>query len=394
MNSIARRLRFENLELRRLLAAVSIPDDLSGDAGAQIAAPVRIDSAAGVRGAEVHIRFDPAVLSLDTDDITAGTAWNGATDTLVVANVDPVAGTVVVFISASAELPNVAGSLVVFGFNIRDTAAVGTQSEIDLVQVRLNEGAVPVTPAPAAGADPTDGRVTVSDSGGGLADRISGTVYADTNNDNLPGELEGIPGVKITLVNTSSGATRDTTTGDDGKYEFIDVAAGNYRIVQTQPTAYADGGPNEIAVSLVEGQDLTNQNFRELGLRPQFVPNRLFTTAVRPVGSPAWVRSLRAVNIAAAAASSTEVASLSTSDVLPTALRPTAALRPLISPASIDVSPMLATINPAATQPESEQPTPAITLASLFASGQPEIRRDDAGDTTARDAALAQSGLW
>jgi hypothetical protein len=389
MNSTARRLRFENLELRRLLAAVSIPDDLSGDAGAEVAAPVRIDSAAGVRGAEVRIRFDPTVLSLDADDITAGTVWSGATDTQVVANVDPVAGTVVVFISASADLPNVAGSLVEFGFNLRETAAAGTSSEIDLVQVRLNEGAVPVTPAPAAGADPTDGRITVSDSGAGLADRISGTVYADTNNDNLPGEFEGIPGVKITLVNTSSGATRETTTGDDGKYEFTGVAAGSYRIVQTQPAAYANGGLNEITVSLAQGQNLANQNFRELGLQPQFVPNRLFTTAVRPVGSPAWVQSLRAVNIAALAASSTEVASLSEPVILPPA-----APQPLVSPASIDLSPTVATNDPAAAQPETEQAPPAITLASLFASAQPDTKRDEAGDTTARDAALAQLGLW
>lgn len=301
MSSFARRLGFENLELRRLLAAVNIPDDLSGQVGAEVATPINIDNAAGVRGAEIRIAYDPNILTLDADDIVAGSSWGEASDTQVVANVDADAGTIIIFISSSSELPTGAGSLAVLGFRIRETVTPDTTLAIDLVEVRLNEGAISVNPAPVAGPDPTDGSIVVVDEDPGQADRIAGTVYADTNSDNTPGEFAGIPGVLITLVNVSTNATRETTTDDNGQFEFLNVAAGNYRIVQTHPQAYIDGGNNELTATLAVGQNLANQNFREIGLRAEYVYNRLATSFALPLGSAAWIETLRRINVDAAA---------------------------------------------------------------------------------------------
>lgn len=305
MSSRARRLRLENLESRRLLAAVNIPDDLTGQVGAEVAAPVVIDSAEGVRGAEIRIKYDPNVLTLTAEDVTAGTAWQSVEDTQVVANVDQATGVVTVFVSASAGLPDIEGSLVIFAFVVREQATPGTETAIDLVEVKLNEGSIAVNPAPIAGPDPTDGSILIGE-GPGEADRIAGFVYADTNNDNLPGALEGIPGVTITLINVQDGSQRQTTTDATGAFEFTQLPAGRYRIVQTQPLAYLEGGVNEHTVDLAAGQNLENQNFRELGLRAAFVYNRLLTTTALPVGSAPWVAVLRQINLDAAAQAAPE----------------------------------------------------------------------------------------
>jgi len=394
MNSKSRRLAFEDLELRRLLAAVNIPDNLSGQAGAEVSTPVNIDNAAGIRAAEIRVQYDPGVLTLNATDITAGTAWAGAADTQVVANVDTQSGTVVVFISSSSDLTAIAGSIVVFGFDINDTATPGTQSPIDLVEVRLNEGAISVTPAPIAGDDPTDGQILVLDGAPGQADRITGIVYADANNDNLVGDLEGIPGVTVTLVNVATNATTQTTTGDDGRFEFTSVAAGNYRIVQTHPTAYIDGGNNELTATLAVGQSLTGQNFRELGLRPAFIYNRLLTTTVMPVGSANWIATLRNINIDAAAA----VAVASQADVAVAASQAlsrssvSSNSTPAVASATIEsYAPTLEALVSNKT-PEGESANPFVAVV-VPASPAPSDE-DEHEVLQSVDHAFAQMGLW
>ncbi|QDV23129.1 cohesin domain-containing protein [Aureliella helgolandensis] len=277
----------ENLEIRRLLAAVDIPSDLSGNVAAIVAAPVNIDTAAGIRGAEIRLAYDTSLLDLDSNSVSLGSVWSGSSDAQITANVDDASGTVVIFIASSSPLSATAGSLVNLDFTISSTATVGSNAILNLTSVSLNEGAIAVSPAPAAGADSTDGQILVTSDSTGGDDSISGFVFADANRDNLLSSGEAIPGVTITLTN-SSGVQQQAVTDGNGRYEFLNLAPGNYSLQEEQPAAFVDGGSNTLNVALAAASDLTNQNFVEGGLLPQYLYTRLRATVVQPVGSAAW----------------------------------------------------------------------------------------------------------
>lgn len=291
MKTTKKRLSFERLEQRQLLAAVSIPSDLSGQVASLVSAPVSIDNAAGIRGATIRVAYDPNVLMLTQENVSLGTVWAGSSDTQLTANVNQATGTVVVFLSASTDLTASGGSLVQFGFVVREGVAGGTLSRIDLTEVRLNEGTIPVNPLPVAGVDSTDGSISVvtgtPDLPSGLA-QVSGVVYADSNADLSPSAFEGIPGVLVSLLNVSSGISQQATTASDGSYRFTNLTPGSYRIIQSHPRAFIDGGQNQLDLSLAPNQIASSQNFREIGLRPEFVSNRFLMTLVMPVGSDSW----------------------------------------------------------------------------------------------------------
>ncbi len=298
-NTSRRCLVFESLERRRLLAAVDIPDDLTAAPAAIISVPVNIDSAEGVRSAEIRLSYDTALLDLDPSAIIFGSVWGNSSDTQVVANVDDPTGTVVIFVSASTPLGTISGSLVELSFEVVSGAAVGTTTVIDLTEVVLNEGAINLSLLPIVGPDATDGLLTIT--GNTVAtDTITGFVYVDANNDSIIGIAEGIAGVTITLFNTATNTEARTVTSADGSYQFADVSAGTYRIVESQPIAYMEGGVNELTVTVTVGVSLTEQNFRESGLLPQFIYNRLLTTMVQPAGSTSWTEVIRQINTDAA----------------------------------------------------------------------------------------------
>ncbi len=218
------RLLVESLEDRRLLAAVSIPTTLTGAAGAVVSAPVQIDTANGVRAAEIRLSYDTDILNIDTNSIQAGTVWASNSDTQVTANVDDAAGTIVLFVTSANALSNIAGSLAVLNFTIISGATSGDTATLNLTSVRLNEGAVAVTPTPAAGADSTDGLITVTGAASGNGS-ISGFVFADANKNGVVDTGEAIPGVVIVLTNSTTGATQQTTSASDGSYSFSNLAA-------------------------------------------------------------------------------------------------------------------------------------------------------------------------
>ena len=49
------------------------------------------------------------------------------------------------------------------------------------------------------------------------------------------------------------------------------------------------------ALRLAAGQSVISQNFRELGLRPEYVYNRLLATSTQPVGSDQWCAVIRRI---------------------------------------------------------------------------------------------------
>lgn len=303
-----RRLAIQSLEGRRLLAAVQIPDDLTAAPAEVVSVPVNIDTSAGIRGAEIRLSYDTTMLDLDDDDIELGSVWGSASDTQITANVDDAAGTVVIFVSSSSELADLSGSLVELPFSVDGDAVVNSTFVFDLTQVRLNEGQIAVDPAPVSGDDSTDGLLTIVASATG-DDVIRGFVYADADADNVLDPGEAIPGVTITLIHSATGTERQTTTDADGSYEFVDLAPGEYEILQTQPVAYLDSGDNELDVTLVEGTALEDQDFRELGLLPQYIFNRLHTNTVQPPGSDNWSAAITMINTVAEAEADTSQSS-------------------------------------------------------------------------------------
>ncbi|WDQ16167.1 cohesin domain-containing protein [Rhodopirellula sp. P2] len=392
--SRSRRLSIQSLEGRRLLAAVNVPDDLTSAPDAIVSVPVNIDSATGVRAAEIRLSYDTSVLDLNADDIDFGSIWGTGNDTQVTANVDDAAGTVVIFVSASSELTDVSGSVVELSFAVASDAVLDSTTVLDLTQVTLNEGQISVDPAPISGSDSTDGLITITAAATG-DDSISGFVYADANNDNAVGTGEAIPGVTITLTNTSTGAELQATTDSDGSYEFTDLAPGEYEIVQSQPVAYLDSGVNELTVTLVEGTTLEDQNFRELGLLPQYIFNRLHTSSVLPVGSDTWKDAITDINAfaestagassASSVAASSSVVTASTSpasgteSTTPATSDSTASGEPLIDEAS--PSPIASTAS-------------SVATAQTAAMGTPVGSSDDDSDETAAVDEVFASNLF
>ena len=108
------------------------------------------------------------------------------------------------------------------------------------------------------GDNPNDGRVNSIDvslspeeasTGNNFVEiqlgEVTGRITADVDN-NDTGDT-GLAGVVVTLTD-SNGNSTTTTTNNQGEYTFSDVVPGNYTVVETQPTDYAN-------VSEVDGGD-------------------------------------------------------------------------------------------------------------------------------------------
>jgi fimbrial isopeptide formation D2 family protein/uncharacterized repeat protein (TIGR01451 family) len=84
---------------------------------------------------------------------------------------------------------------------------------------------------------------------------ISGTVTRDIDN-NDSGDLP-IENVTLTLLDNLGATIATTTTDIDGNYEFLDVPAGNYTVVQTDLSGYQSVTPNSLPTTVVAGQTAT-----------------------------------------------------------------------------------------------------------------------------------------
>ena len=159
----------------------------------------------------------------------------------------------------------------------------GIRTEIVSPVINLSAGEEPTTTEAVpgkdldSGADDANGDMTV-DFGFVPVYQISGTVLDDTNNPELnaidnPGDTP-IPGVTVELFAddgfgepTGSAIATEVTDGS-GFYQFTDLLAGDYVVVETQPSEYdsvtdADGNEqNKILVSITNS-DITNRDFLE-----------------------------------------------------------------------------------------------------------------------------------
>ena len=115
---------------------------------------------------------------------------------------------------------------------------------------------LPTSPPDATNASPADDQIPVNlaagetDNGNDFTEKpviISGTVFADTNDDNR-GDI-GINNVMLTLCDGATSLPVDNpnlsgvqsyviTTGSNGTYAFIGLAPGSYIVKETQPAGY------------------------------------------------------------------------------------------------------------------------------------------------------------
>ncbi|MCA9185474.1 MAG: isopeptide-forming domain-containing fimbrial protein [Planctomycetales bacterium] len=110
------------------------------------------------------------------------------------------------------------------------------------------------------------GEIGVNYNFGERGTSIAGTVFVDDDRagDLDAGETTRVGGVTIALYDSTGTTLIDTTlTASDGTYQFNELPAGDYLIVQTQPSGYASSTPNSIAATLPLA-GLTNQNFGEI----------------------------------------------------------------------------------------------------------------------------------
>lgn len=93
--------------------------------------------------------------------------------------------------------------------------------------------------------NPDDNTATAGTTVDLVSASIRGTSFIDTNNNGQQDAGEqGIPGVTMILngdADNGETVTRETTTDENGAYEFLSLPAGNYEVTERQPARFADG---------------------------------------------------------------------------------------------------------------------------------------------------------
>jgi hypothetical protein len=125
---------------------------------------------------------------------------------------------------------------------------------------------------------------------------LSGSVYVDANSNGRrdPGEL-GLGGVRITLTSLNDpNLVIEVITDINGNYRFVKMFPGQYRVVQTQPSNFINGGtaagtlggsvaPNIIGnINVGPDQAGTLYLFGEAGIDPARISKRAFLTSAQP----------------------------------------------------------------------------------------------------------------
>ena len=126
------------------------------------------------------------------------------------------------------------------------------------------------------GGNPLDDRIPVVLGSGANA---TGLLYVDERLGSIAGHVKEdldnndsgdvpLPGVTITLLDSTGKVIATTVTDSSGSFTFVDVPAGNYTLVETNPSGYTDvsdsgGNPldNRIPVVLGSGAGITDALF-------------------------------------------------------------------------------------------------------------------------------------
>jgi hypothetical protein len=136
---------------------VNMPTDITGTPGSTVTVPVMIDNADLLESVVLKIGYDTNRLDVAAIGVRTGSLSSGG-DLLV--NVDDAVGTIYISLLTQPALTAGSGSLLEIDFQIRSDA-VGGVTPIDLQSLSLNEGALVLTIEPVAGADATDGQITI-----------------------------------------------------------------------------------------------------------------------------------------------------------------------------------------------------------------------------------------
>ena len=144
---------------------------------------------------------------------------------------------------------------------------------------------------------------------------VTGTVFRDSNRDGTqqPGD-QGIAAVTVTLQNSAHSVVATTTTAADGSYLFAGVAAGNYFVVETQPTGYGSSAssPDTVAVVVPAGGAATARFADTLSTLAGSVYVDLNGNGIRDPGEPG-INGV-SVNISGTDAAGQSVNRVATSD--------------------------------------------------------------------------------
>jgi carbonic anhydrase/acetyltransferase-like protein (isoleucine patch superfamily) len=203
---------------------VSIATDLAGRPGELLAVPIRIDEASGLESVDLELRYDPEAIEVIA--VKKGALTAGGT---MVTVIDPAAGTVAVALALIEPLGPGGGALLDLELRIAAGARPGPTA-LDLARVSLNEDGLVLTPAPAPGADPTDGRITVAAEDDGAPEafddraetrRDAPIVIAVLAND------RAAAGERMTVVAVTHGAHGTVTVNGDGSVTYTRKAGFN-----------------------------------------------------------------------------------------------------------------------------------------------------------------------
>ena len=285
------------VETSTLPAGLTPSYDLDGTATANYVAALSLGVNATLSTVDFGYRGTGSItgtVKADTDNNNTGdAALTGVTVTLYTdpnGDGDPSDGVVY----GSPVLTGVGGTYSFGGVMVGSYVVVETQPTGYLDLSDTDSTTDIGSPADAANSSTLDNRIAVTlaadetDSGNDFVDEqlgsVTGSVLADTDNDNVGESTAPIANVSLTLKDSSgndidsnpniSGVQPTTTTTQaDGSYSFSNVPPGSYKIVETQPSGYlsvsdVDGDNLNIIgdvtlVTVSAGVTTANQNFVE-----------------------------------------------------------------------------------------------------------------------------------